>query len=1126
MNSSDEGVCGNQRSRALLTPARKRKTVADKARHRNAQHAQAVNKTEDVPRTQKPRASLSIDRITPRQQNEPSNRRSDSPPTRTKSNKKLSRGRRVSDGIETKKKQPIRRTRSYECITTTPKSKKSSTQGQAVTPEERAISNLDERGLPLSSAGCAPVASLGTSTSPNARANFGFEATYARQLQETNRPRPPQCWPIFGRRTNFATSLGSSRSVGGAEMPVGEDDRKLPAKQHRFKSNIRTSSEGELSVPFNLEESFQHAQENFTKDSKMFVYILENLLEEFSIKGPTLCGVLAINELKDLVVTMFQTQKSFRDQGKPHHVDIGYHFCRGNNIKRIQQKPGLWSQIQAKGVNKSQDGDGIYTFNRPLSPHQGISADSSREEHLQDVWMVVARLQGNWSIPNPSQQQWEAPIDSLARPDYNVVVLKTSAQFFPLAQFPSTLLTQVGATAGGRILKCIHLIHERLQILVDNYFNRTVGKHPQTDQLPLLSSLNEQLDAVSNPIAWKVASEVQAVVDKHAGAGRAKVMDIEIPHLAVQAVVEAEEMAVLVDRMVSTQRRFSESKKPIYIEIGYHYCRGHNLKKMQQKPWFWSNIQSRGFNKSEDGDGIYTFNDPMATRSRGGRGGFLDMRHSIRKDDDAWLLVARLQGNRQVTNSASSVHSAGRRRWDKNIDALVFSGRQSDDVVVLRTSAQFFPVLQFSAVSVDPAASSPGQENSLVELQIVHQKLQRLFDFFLNRETLVNGPEDMVGCHLQDIQEEILEHCAPNSLDVTKSSYGCKQKLYKVLSHSEIAINDDCSICLDSLRHTRHQQVARLRVCGHEFHCSCLHEALQHFDLCPICNQDLTPPPPKTCLQGLSPPGVMVVTAVPCTFCHGCWAPAGSLLLSFFIPAGVQKAYHVNPGAKYESSNWKAFLPKNAIGLRLLKRLQYAFLHGLLFTVKAGSQAGTPESAVRRASIPLKTSPSPSATSADAADSFPDPAYFSLCNQELDRCGVPKFVECKQFVMQELEVANLGDCTDAAVLERQPQCAMSELELGDCARVLRRLQKHQHGWMFCKTLPAPDGQVETPVDFTTIEIKLAGHQYDSVEQYIKEVNVIFDNAMKWYSRENPVHYMAKQLKKKFKKDLRQLQKQN
>lgn len=1137
MNSSgraNEDVCVNRRSRALHTQARKGKAGTDKPRSRNTYHARVVNTrwTEDGAHPQDPAASLSSDNKTSRQQkqSEQRNRKPGSPPNRTKSNKGSSRRRRDSDGIQAKKKGPIRRTRIFECntlISTIPTSKKTSSQGLAAVPEERpnrSVVNIDERGLPLTSVGCAPVASLRASTSSNARAHF-YDATNTRSLQE-DCSRATQCRLRLGRQTNSARSLGSSGSIRDAKMPAAEDDRKLPAVQHRSKSSKRASCEGSFLVQLNPEESFQNQRKDCAKNAKAFVHILENLLEEFSINGPTFTGVLAVDELKDLVVSMFQTQKKFRDQGKPHRVDIGYHFCCGNNIKRIQRQPGLWSKIQAKGVNKSQDRDGIYTFNKPLSPHQGNTADSDWGERLQDVWMVVARIQGNWSISDPSEPQWAACFDSMVRPDSNVVVLKASAQFFPLAQFPSALLTQASATDGGSILKHIHRIHERLQIMVDNYFNSTVSRRPQRDHPQPLLSLNEHLDTVSNPIAWEVAWKVQAVVEKHAGTGRAKAIDFGNSILAVQAAVGAEEMAVLVDRMVSTQRRFLECKKPAYIEIGYHYCRGSNVKKMQQMPWFWSNIQSRGFNKSEDGDGIYTFNDPLGTRNRGNRRGFFDMRHSIRKeeDDDAWLLVARLQGNRQSANSASSVHSSSTgRRWDKNVDALVLSGRQPNDVVVLRTSAQFFPVLQFSAASMDAAASSPDQESSLVELQIVHQKLQRLFDNFFNNEAIVDGPEDVVGCRLQDIEEEVLEHCAPNSLDVTKSIWGSSQQLYKMLSHNKIAMNDDCSICLDSLRHTSCHQVARLRVCGHEFHYSCLLEALQHFDLCPICNQDLAPPSPKRCLQGLSPSGVMVVTSLPSTYCHGCWAPAGSFLLFFFIPAGVQKAYHVNPGAQYQSSNWKAFLPKSALGLRLLRRLQYAFLHGLLFTLKPETQLRTPELAVGRARIPLKTSPSPCATADDAAECFPDPAYFSRCNKELDRCGVPQFAECNQFVAEELEKVNLGDCADVAGFARQPQCTMSELELGDCARVLRGLQKHQHGWMFCKALPSPDGQVEKPMDFTTIETKLASHDYNSVEQYIKDVNLTFDNAIKWYSRENPVHYMAKQLKKKFKKDLRQLQ---
>jgi len=102
-----------------------------------------------------------------------------------------------------------------------------------------------------------------------------------------------------------------------------------------------------------------------------------------------------------------------------------------------------------------------------------------------------------------------------------------------------------------------------------------------------------------------------------------------------------------------------------------------------------SSIQSRGFNKSEDGDGIYTFNNPLS-RSRTRGGGDLQ---SLSNYDDVWLMVARIQGRRESSRAPPNAAGDGAvRRWQDDIDAIVVGGRQSDDVVVLRTSAQMFPL--------------------------------------------------------------------------------------------------------------------------------------------------------------------------------------------------------------------------------------------------------------------------------------------------------------------------------------------------------------------------------------------------------------------------------------------------
>ncbi|KAL7438500.1 hypothetical protein ACHAXM_006273 [Skeletonema potamos] len=83
-------------------------------------------------------------------------------------------------------------------------------------------------------------------------------------------------------------------------------------------------------------------------------------------------------------------------------------------------------------------------------------------------------------------------------------------------------------------------------------------------------------------------------------------------------------------------------------------------------------------------------------------------------------------------------------------------------------------------------------------------------------------------------------------------------------------------------------------------------------------------------------------------------------------------SYDDSPGTSHASKHAVAYIPNNTDGQALLKRLKYAFLHGLTFNCTW-------------ASIHHKTSPS----GGIQAHGFPDPDYFKNCNAELDGLGVP-----------------------------------------------------------------------------------------------------------------------------------------
>ena len=104
--------------------------------------------------------------------------------------------------------------------------------------------------------------------------------------------------------------------------------------------------------------------------------------------------------------------------------------------------------------------------------------------------------------------------------------------------------------------------------------------------------------------------------------------------------------------------------------------------------------------------------------------------------------------------------------------------------------------------------------------------------------------------------------------------------------------------------------------------------------------------------------------------------------ITYDIPSGIQLSYHENPGNPYGGTYRTAYLPNNEDGRKLLTRLKYAWLHGLLFTV--GTSLTTGESdVVTWSSIPHKTSLK------GGPFGWPDPNYFYHSNTQLDSLQVP-----------------------------------------------------------------------------------------------------------------------------------------
>ena len=218
------------------------------------------------------------------------------------------------------------------------------------------------------------------------------------------------------------------------------------------------------------------------------------------------------------------------------------------------------------------------------------------------------------------------------------------------------------------------------------------------------------------------------------------------------------------------------------------------------------------------------------------------------------------------------------------------------------------------------------------------------------------------------------------------------------LSEGQIQDSDEsdetCGICFDSFGSSRGPSIC-LKACGHKFHLGCIQEAMRHqtSPKCPECRTMVLPEaliPGR--LQGNMPSGTMTIQRYPYYSCQG-YEGDGSIAITYRINSGMQKPYHPHPGRRHGSAYRTAYLPDNQDGRDLLVRLQFAFLHGLTFTVGTSLTSGR-DDAVTWASIHHKTS----SAGGVQAHGYPDAHYLSNCNAELDAVGVPSLEACAEYV--------------------------------------------------------------------------------------------------------------------------------
>jgi len=422
---------------------------------------------------------------------------------------------------------------------------------------------------------------------------------------------------------------------------------------------------------------------------------------------------------------------------------------------------------------------------------------------------------------------------------------------------------------------------------------------------------------------------------------------------------DIEKLESFFHSMLLRQMQLDEIGADAACDVAYHHTSSSNIESINRHGLLpRDEHQSKGIMPANKhgvtfGTGIYTCEKPKVFSRYG----------------DKCLVLARLKGkgvrvpvqakDESIPDDANCIIG---NKFSHPLSLNACAWPECDDYsneVVLRSASQCAALIHFSEAKKCPASC----------ISLLQDGVQVILDGLFNHNRRRNP------CSLDDYQI-VNPHC--KDVSWTKWSrvhtlvyYAPPTLFNEILTAPQTrnAVNQaECVICLDSLEM---ESLVSLQ-CGHSFHRKCIHRALMANPVCPTCRSSVGEP------QGKSPSGTMTIMNDP----RRCDGAKKSIVITYDIPAGVQLEYHEHPGKRHGRKLASAYLPDNSQGRQLLKRLKFAFSHGLTFTVGTSLTTGVADSCTW-ASIHHKTSLS------EGAHGYPDSNYFCNCNAELDTLGVP-----------------------------------------------------------------------------------------------------------------------------------------